>query len=348
MLLVEDLLYWFAQNARDLPWRRTADAYRIWVSEIMLQQTRVAAVIPYYERFLAALPDVSALARADADHLNKLWEGLGYYSRARNMQRAAVAVMERFHGVFPTDYESLLSLPGIGEYTAGAVASLAGNERVPAVDGNVLRVWSRLHNDPSDIALPATKQRVRDAVAAILPTDRPGNMNAALMELGACVCVGNGLPRCGACPVSAHCEAYRAGTQALLPNKSRKRPRRIEEKTVFAIRIDGRYACRRRPDKGLLASLWQLPDVLGTLSEREIAAQLTAWGVRPTGEMLVYARKHVFTHVEWHMQVCLLDAATDRLPDGWRRMDDSLALPTAYRICLPAGECAPQAARSQL
>ncbi len=335
MLFVEDLLCWFQQNARDLPWRRTSDAYSVWVSEIMLQQTRVAAVIPYYERFMNALPDVSALAKAEADRLNKLWEGLGYYSRVRNMQRAAIAVTDRFSGVFPVRYSDLLTLPGVGLYTAGAVASLCGNERVPAVDGNVLRVWARIQNDPADIASPATKQRVREAVAAILPQDCPGTLNAALMELGACICTGNGTPRCGVCPVSAHCKALRAGTQALLPNKTGKRPRRIEEKTVFAIRIDGQYVCCRRPETGLLASLWQLPDVAGTLSEAEIADTLTAWGMRPTGEMLLYARKHVFTHVEWHMRVCLLDAAADALPVGWRRMDDSLALPTAYRVCLP-------------
>ena len=332
------LLHWFDGNARDLPWRRTGDAYAVWVSEIMLQQTRVAAVIPYYERFLSAFPTVSALAAADDDRLNKLWEGLGYYSRARNMKRAAQAVEGRMGGVFPTAYDALLTLPGVGEYTAGAVASLCGGACVPAVDGNVLRVLARVRNDPADIALPATKQRAREAVTALLPRDRPGTMNAALMELGACVCLGNGLPHCDACPVQSYCAAFAAGTQATLPNKSGKRPRRVEEKTVFALSVGGRYVCYKRPGQGLLAGLWQLPDAPGILSEEAALETLFAWGARPTGELLFYARKHVFTHVEWHMRVCALDATMEALPHGWRLMDETLALPTAYRVCLPPVE----------
>ncbi len=334
MNFVAPLLNWYRQNARDLPWRRTSDPYAIWVSEIMLQQTRVAAVIPYYERFLAALPDVAALAGADPDRLHKLWEGLGYYRRAGNLQRAAGEVMTRFGGAVPTSYEALLTLPGIGAYTAGAIASIAGGERVPAVDGNVLRVFARLNNDPRDIALPQTKRDAQAALATIMPADCPGRFNSAMMELGACVCAPNGAPRCQSCPVSCRCAALAAGTAAILPNKSGRRPRRIEEKTVFALSQSGRYAGCRRPADGLLAGLWQLPELPGTLNGAQAAAQLGAWRMRPTGELRVYARKHVFTHIEWRMRVFAAEIDCPLLPEGWRWLDESFALPTAYRVCL--------------
>ena len=334
MEFVKPLLDWYGANARDLPWRRTRDPYRIWVSEIMLQQTRVAAVIPYYERFLEALPDVAALSAVEEDVLHKLWEGLGYYSRARNLKRAAIQVMEDLSGEVPTQYNKLITLPGIGEYTAGAVASIAGGEPVPAVDGNVLRVWARLNNDPSDVALPQTKAAFREAIARILPRERPGAFNAAMMELGAMVCVPNGPPQCGGCPLGRLCQGCRAGVAARLPNKTGKKARRVEEKTVFALSKEGGYAGYRRGDRGLLAGLWQLPDVPGYLGAEAALEQLCAWGARPTGELRAYARKHIFTHVEWHMQVYAAEVELPALPGGWRWLDESCALPTAYRVCL--------------
>lgn len=334
MELIAPLLEWYLANARDLPWRKTADPYAVWVSEIMLQQTRVVAVIPYYERFLAALPDVAALSDVDDDALHKLWEGLGYYSRANNLKRAAIEVCTRFSGRVPTSYEALLTLPGVGEYTAGAIASIAGGECVPAVDGNVLRVYARLFQDARDVALPETKRAVRDALQSIMPGDCPGRFNSALMELGACICVPNGAPHCTECPVAPYCAAFAAGTAALLPSKSGKRPRRIEEKTVFALRLEGRYAGLRRPKEGLLAGLWQLPDCPGLLGAEEAAALLSTWGARPVGELQVNARRHIFTHIEWRMRVYTAEVAPFLLPEGWRWLDESCALPTAYRVCL--------------
>ena len=266
---------------------------------------------------------------------------MGYYSRVRNMKRAAIEVVTRFGGEMPTRYEALLTLPGVGAYTAGAVASIAGGEAVPAVDGNVLRVWMRQTNDASDIALPAVREKVRAAVAEMLPRDAPGTFNAAMMELGACVCVPNGVPDCARCPVSATCRALLAGTQQVLPVKSPKRARRVEEKTVFALRVNGRYAVCRRPEAGLLAGLYQLPDAPGTLGDDEAVRLLDAWGARASGALAFYARKHVFTHVEWHMRVCCAEVTMDALPKGWRLLDESLALPTAYRVCLPEGESFP-------
>ena len=328
------LTNWYGENARDLPWRGTREPYAVWISEIMLQQTRVAAAIPYYERFMAELPDVFALARADDDRLHKLWEGLGYYSRAKNLKRAAQIIAQRHGGNLPETYEGLLALPGIGEYTAGAVASLAFGEPVPAVDGNVLRVYARLCADERDVKAPAFKKNVRAALLPLMPKSEPGAFNAALMELGATVCLPNRAPKCGICPVSGFCEARRLGREADLPNAGKKSPRRVEQKTVFVLLRAGKPLGYKRADDGLLAGLWQLPDKAGRLTDAEAADWLSARGIAPVGELRFYERKHVFSHVEWHMRVCAAEVAADALPQGWAFLDERHALPTAYRICL--------------
>lgn len=330
----ELLQNWYKAHHRDLPWRRTRDPYAIWISEIMLQQTRVAAVVPYYERFLKALPNIAALAAVSDDALNLLWQGLGYYSRARNLKRAAIEMQERFDGRMPDRYDDLLSLPGIGSYTAGAIASIAFSERVPAVDGNVLRVYARLCNDPSDIADPATKRRVFTELRAKMPED-PGTFNQALMELGATVCVPNGQPDCGACPLASLCRAKTCGTAAALPNKSPQKPRATEEKTVFALFDDGQPLLLKRPNKGLLAGLYELPNVPGQLSETAAAEQLSAWGLHPLGTVQRYAAKHIFTHIEWRMRVYAADVAGDGAKN-FVRCDGTQSVPTAFAVCLPA------------
>ena len=335
MEFVEQLLNWYPGHHRDLPWRRTRDPYAIWVSEIMLQQTRVAAVIPYYERFLKELPDVAALAAVSDDRLNVLWQGLGYYSRARNLKRAANEVLSRFAGRMPDTYEALLTLPGIGSYTAGAIASIAFSKRVPAVDGNVLRVYARIMNDPSDVSDPALKARVFDELKAVMPEDS-GTFNQALMELGAVVCVPNGQPDCGACPLKDVCRAKAAGTAGALPNKKPKKPRVIEEKTVFALFDHGAPLLLKRPDSGLLAGLYELPNVSGTLSATEAMERLSAWNLHPVGDLQSYAAKHVFTHIEWHMRVYAADVAGDGVK-AFIRSDGSRSVPTAFSVCLPKG-----------
>ncbi len=332
MEYVDLLMDWYPGHHRDLPWRRTRDPYAIWVSEIMLQQTRVAAVIPYYERFMAELPDVYALAAVSDDRLNRLWQGLGYYSRARNLKRAAKLVCERYAGRMPDTYEALLTLPGIGSYTAGAIASIAYGERVPAVDGNALRVYARLMNDPSDVSDPAVKTRVFDALKAIMP-DTPGTFNQALMELGATVCVPNGQPLCGACPLSAACKGREAGTAGELPNKAPKKPRTVEERTVFALYGDGAPLLLKRPNKGLLAGLYELPNVSGTLSVPEAMQWLSERGLHLTGDLSVYAAKHIFTHIEWRMRVYAADVAGDGT-DAFIRDDGTRSIPTAFAVCL--------------
>ena len=332
----EHLLAWYEANKRDLPWRRTTEAYPVWISEIMLQQTRVEAVRGYWARFLEALPSVAALAAVEEDRLLKLWEGLGYYSRARNLKRAAQQMVERFDGALPKDYAALLSLPGIGEYTAGAIASIAFGIPVPAVDGNVLRVMARLGDDASDILDPAVRRAVRQRLCEELPAERPGAFNQAMMELGATVCVPNGAPHCEACPLAQFCRARAAGRERVLPVRSGKKARRVEEKTVFVLRApQGAVAGYRREAGGLLASLYQLPDVPGFLEPAEMAAQLADWGARPLGEWRIYDRRHVFTHVEWHMRVAALQAELAALPAGWVWLDEAVhSLPTAYRVCL--------------
>lgn len=330
------LLDWYAANARDLPWRRTTEAYPVWISEVMLQQTRVEAVRGYWTRFLAALPTVRDLSEAEDDRLMKLWEGLGYYSRARNLKRAARQVVERFDGAFPADYAALLSLPGVGEYTAGAVASICFGIPVPAVDGNVLRVMARLADDDADVLDPAVRRAVRARLLACIPPERPGAFNQALMELGATVCTPAGAPRCADCPLHEDCRARAAGREQLLPVRGARRARRVEERTVFVLRgPSGAPAGYRRPAEGLLASLWQLPDAPGLLDAAQAAARLDAWGAEPLGEWRFYERRHLFTHVEWCMRVCALPVALDPLPEGWVWLDDAVhSLPAAYRVCL--------------
>lgn len=299
--IVPPLLDWYDRCARDLPWRRTRDPYAIWLSEIMCQQTRVQAVIGYYHRFLAELPTVRALAEADEERLFKLWEGLGYYSRAKNLQKAARLMVDRYGGELPQTFEGLCSLPGVGVYTAGAIGSIAFGLRVPCIDGNVLRVITRVTNDQRMIDRGNTRSDITAAVSAILPQDRPGDFNQALMELGATVCLPNGEPLCSECPLAALCEGNLQGTAQSLPRKSPKKQRRVEERTVFLLYCGGRVALRKRPPEGLLANLWEFPTVTGQMSPDEASDFLLSLGLRASKLNKGPKAKHIFSHVEWHM-----------------------------------------------
>ena len=329
------LLAWYRANARDLPWRRTRDPYRIWVSEIMLQQTRVAAVLGYYARFLEVFPTVEALANAPEDRLMKLWEGLGYYSRARNLQRAARLVADR--GRFPDTYDGLLELPGVGDYTAAAIASAAFARREAAVDGNVLRVVTRLTDDPSDIALPQTKRDIRARVQAVFPEAEEDVrvFNQALMELGATVCVPGGPPKCLLCPVRDLCLGRARGTAESLPVKSPKRQRRAEDKTVFLLLREGRIALRKRPDSGLLAGLWEFPNAEGALDEATAGEVVRAWGLEPRAWKSRLTARHIFTHVEWRMTGYTLAVTGQGSEDFvWVDTLERHAVPSAFaRYC---------------
>ena len=327
------LLEWYRDNARTLPWRSDPTPYHVWISEIMLQQTRVAAALDYYRRFLEELPTVQALAAVEEDRLLKLWQGLGYYNRARNLQKAARTIVEDFGGRFPDTYEAILSLPGIGEYTAGAIASIAFGRPVPAVDGNVLRVVARITGDRGDIARPETKSRMRAALLSILPQSMPGDFNQALMELGATVCLPNGAPLCRRCPAHAFCAARIGERTGELPVKGGKAARRVEERTVFLIFFENRVALRRRPARGLLAKLWEYPN---EPAPAPCPVEAAALADGPAG-------KHIFSHIEWRMRSVVVQAAGPELPPGWVWADGEAlraeyAVPNAFRSFAKAVE----------
>ena len=294
------LLRWFHSEKRALPWREEPTPYRVWVSEIMLQQTRVEAVKPYFERFVAALPDVRALARADENTLMKLWEGLGYYSRARHLQSAARLICSDHGGKIPARFDDLLTLPGIGRYTAGAVASIAFGERRPAVDGNVLRVIMRLLACPADILKESTKRAVEEALIARLP-ENAGDFNQALMELGALVCLPRGAARCPSCPLERLCLAKEANLQAELPQKTPPKRRRTEKLTIFLLSKNGKIALEKRPAQGLLAGLWGFPAMEGHLKKKEAEEALQAIGLIPAKLHALPAAQHIFSHITWQM-----------------------------------------------
>ena len=335
--LPEALLPWYDAGHRNLPWRQDKDPYHIWVSEIMLQQTRVEAVKGYYTRFLQALPTVSALAECDDGTLHKLWEGLGYYNRVRNMKKAARQIMDKHNGIFPTAYEQVLALPGIGAYTAGAICSIAFNRPTPAVDGNVLRVISRITDDDTPIDLPAYKKSVQQKLAEIYP-DRAGDFTQALMELGATVCGPNRQPDCENCPCKAFCLGFARKTAVNLPVRQPKRGRKKEEKTVFILSCDGKYAIEKRPEQGLLAGLWQFPNVSGKLDIQASLNRVEQLGLKPKEIKMEVERKHIFTHIEWDMCGVYMEVSETTGDFVWlteNEIQAQAALPTAFCLFLP-------------
>ena len=299
--IVVPLLEWYDKQKRTLPWRSKPTPYRVWVSEIMLQQTRVEAVKPYFARFMKALPTVKKLAACPEEELLKLWEGLGYYNRVRNMQKAAQILVAENKGEVPAQFEDLIKLPGIGKYTAGAISSIAFGIPVPAVDGNVLRVITRITADDRDIAKDSVKQSIARDIQEIIPMRRAGDFNQALIELGAIVCVPNGPAKCSECPVAHLCEAKKQEIVTELPKKAAKKARTIEKKTVLLIKDGDKVAIRKRPKKGLLAGLYELPNVEGELSEDETLELVKSYDLAPLFIQKLEDSKHIFTHKEWHM-----------------------------------------------
>ena len=332
---------WYRKNARPLPWRRDREPYHVWLSEIMLQQTRVEAVKGYYERFLQRLPTIRDLAEAEPDTLTKLWEGLGYYSRVRNLQAAARQIQTLHGGVFPDSYEKIRALQGIGDYTAGAIASICFELPTPAVDGNVLRIISRLMLDERDVLLPQVRKDVAASLAPVYPEGQCGVFTQSLMELGATVCLPNGAPRCESCPAASVCKARQTGAWQRLPVKGKKAPRQVRELTVFVLRCDGKTAVRKRPHTGLLAGLWEFPNVEGKLSAEQALETARAWGARPRDLEMVLERQHVFTHVVWQMRCFYIRCA--KTPEGFTwasedELDERIALPTAFRMFRQAAQ----------
>ena len=333
--LPERLLEWYAAGHRDLPWRRDREPYHVWLSEVMLQQTRVEAVKGYYRRFLAELPDIPALAACPPDRLAKLWEGLGYYSRMRNLQKAAQVIVSAHGGVFPREYDAIRALPGVGDYTAGAVASICFGLPEPAVDGNVLRVLSRVTDDAAPVTDAAVKREYAARLREIYPAGRCGDFTQSLMELGATVCGPNSQPQCALCPLASLCLARANGTALLRPVKAPKKEKRTEEKTVFILRCGTRIAVRRRPEQGLLAGLWELPNVDGKCSAQQALAQAERWGVHPRELCRSSEKTHIFTHIRWELRGFYIECAEAAPLFTWvdpARFRQDIALPTAFRI----------------
>jgi len=340
--IVPYLLHWYERNARILRWREEPKPYYVWVSEIMLQQTRVEAVKGYFDRFVESLPDVKALAEAEEEKLLKLWEGLGYYNRVRNMQKAAKIVMEQYGGELPADYEALKALPGIGSYTAGAIASIAFGIPEPSVDGNVLRVLKRIAASFDDITKEKVKKELETDVRSIMPKDRPGDFNQSLMELGATVCLPNGKPLCEQCPVMHLCKAFHQGVELQIPVKPPKKERRVEERTVFIIKDECKtpmeIVLHKRPDTGLLSGMWELPNVEQHLNKNQVQSLFPDADVRklPDG-------KHIFSHVEWRLWCYEIKRkAAGSLPEqieqgteGFtlQEIKEQISLPSAFDCC---------------
>lgn len=338
----EPLIAWYDRGRRVLPWREEPTPYHVWVSEIMLQQTRVEAVKPYYDRFMKHLPGIRELADAKEDTLLKLWEGLGYYNRVRNLNKAAVRIVEEYDGSMPEDYEELLKLPGIGSYTAGAIASIAYGRPVPAVDGNVLRVLARLRCDDRDIMQQSVRKQIEEELLQVMPKDRPGDFNQALMELGAMVCIPGGVPSCGRCPWEKICMAHQKGTEMQYPVKTGKKPRTIEKKTVLVLKDENRAALRKRPSKGLLAGMYEFPGMEGHLSEKEVLTWLKERGFSAIRIEPLPESRHIFTHKEWHMigyavrvdELERKDTDTDFIFVERQEAKEKYPIPSAYKAYL--------------
>lgn len=334
------LLAWYDRHARTLPWRGIHDPYRTWVSETMLQQTRVETVLGYYDRFLKRFPTVADLAAAPEDDVLKMWEGLGYYSRARNLHKGAKQVVTEYGGVIPASVEELRKISGIGPYTAGAIASIAFDQPVPAVDGNVIRVVSRLRGIRENVGIPSVRRALEGEASALVPADRPGDFNQAVMDLGATICTP-GTPACEKCPLQAECDAYAAGDAEDLPVLPRKNPPKVLDYTICLIFSGDRVLMRQRTE-AMLRGLWVFPMIEGKTTLRQLPSavrkltKLAVTGVASAGEA-----KHVFTHQVWQMQLYTMSVPEDaQAPAGYRfvpveEMGD-LAIPTAVKAAVRA------------
>lgn len=332
--MFEALIPWYEAHKRELPWRQDREPYHVWLSEIMLQQTRVEAVKEYYRRFVTALPTIPDLAEAPEEQILKLWEGLGYYNRVRNLQKAAQTICADYAGVFPSEYAQIRSLSGIGDYTAGAIASICFAAPTPAVDGNVLRVYSRLLADDANIDLQTTKKRITRKLQETYPRKNPGIATQALMELGATVCVPNGAPRCDVCPVAEICQARKQDTWRNLPVRSEKKKRKIVDKTVFILLTEDTVALHKRSASGLLAGMWEFPNVDVKLDKQEAVTQVTGWQTEPVDLLMQTSYTHIFSHVEWHMTAYYIRCRKTNKKWKWvtkESLDETYALPSAFR-----------------
>lgn len=328
---ISNLEDWFLENRRILPWRRDKNPYYVWISEVMLQQTRIEAVISYYERFMKELPTISSLAKVDEDKLLKLWEGLGYYNRARNLKKAAIKIMEEYDGVFPTTYSEIIKLPGIGEYTASAISSICFGEKQVTVDGNVMRVFTRFYNDTSNISRSSTRIMIHDRLLSMMSFN-PGYFNEGMMELGEVICIPNGMPKCDVCPLRDGCQSYKNSNYYLFPVKDEKKVKEEVEMTVIIPIWEGKTLVRKRREVGLLHNLYEFPNVVGNKSVEEVKAISEEFGkVVNIKKSICYT--HVFTHKKWKMQAYFVFLESVNCQDMFYRISDveeRFALPTAF------------------
>jgi A/G-specific adenine glycosylase len=331
------LLEWYDGNARPLPWRNDCVPYHIWLSEIMLQQTRVETVKTYYMRFLEEIPTIEALANIDEEKLLKLWEGLGYYSRARNLQKTAKLILSEYGGHFPCTYEQLLKLPGVGAYTAGAIASICFGQPTPAVDGNVLRVISRIAGIYENVDIPAVKKSITASLAKIYPTDRSGDFTQSLMELGATICLPRGTPKCHICPSVKFCKAIQDNSVLDLPIKQIQKAKKIQVITLFVFSCKENIAIHHRKKEGLLAGLWEFPNVHEKLDEQQAIGLAAKWKTKPVSLTKSSQRVHVFTHIKWYMTCYYIDCSAQPTCFTWADHASLLKtypLPTAFKMFL--------------
>ncbi len=338
--IVAPLLEWYEKNKRSLPWRENQEPYRVWISEIMLQQTRVEAVIPYYHRFMERFPTIAALAESQEEELLKYWEGLGYYSRAKNLRKAAQLICKDYQGQFPETFEEIRKLPGIGAYTAGAISSIAFGKAYAAVDGNVLRVVTRLTEKDQDIMEASFRKEVTKALEQIYPKKACAAFTQSLMELGAVVCVPNGNPKCVECPLALLCGAYQNKTQCRYPVKRKKAERKIEDKTVLLLKYQDKIAIRKRGTKGVLAGMWELPNLEGHQTDAEVCQWLAEQGIALHIAQNIldnrFLAKHIFTHIEWRMECIAAECKTvsDENTFIWvtqAQLANEIALPSAFK-----------------
>lgn len=324
---IELILNWYSENKRDFLWRRDTDPYKVWISEIMLQQTRIEAVIDYYSRFMTRLPTIKDLSFVSEDELLKLWEGLGYYSRARNLKKAACKIMEEYNGVFPSTYDEIIKLPGIGEYTAGAISSICFNEKQVAIDGNVMRVYCRVTDSDLDVSDLKVKKRIGEEIKKILPSNS-GDFNQGIMELGEVICIPNGTPNCSNCPLKNHCLAHINHRESIIPRKVMKKEKLEEEYTLFLIQYKNQYALRKR-STGLLKNMWEFPNKDGFLTYDEVK------GIIPniTDIKLSITNTHIFTHKKWFMNSYIIIVDKKINSYEWFTLEEiekNLALPSAF------------------
>ncbi len=335
--IVSPLLEWFDKNKSDLPWRKDRLPYHVWISEIMLQQTRIEAVKRYYARFVSELPDIKSLSEVSDERLLKLWEGLGYYSRAKNLKKSAQTIMKEYNGQFPRTYSEIITLSGIGEYTAGAVASICFNEKVTAVDGNVLRVVARLCGSRKNVLLPEVKKDTQEKLQKILP-EQSGNFNEALMELGEKICIAKGIPQCQHCPIVSYCKAFADNLAAEIPVRIKPFRRKKEEKTVLLLTdTQHNIAIEKRPSDGLLSEMYQFPNLDGFYSEEDLRPILKERQIEFTDITFFRTAKHIFTHIEWHMKSYRINVTQQTASFLWvspEELTEKYPLPTAFKLFL--------------